>query len=44
MSTSNYLPPYTADERGAAEPAAEDEVTYADFLGDQVDDDEVDAD
>lgn len=43
MSTSNYLPPYTADERGDADRADQHEVTYADFLGDQVDDDEVDA-
>jgi hypothetical protein len=43
MSTSNYLPPYTADERGDTDRADQREVTYADFLGDQVDDDEVDA-
>lgn len=44
MSTSNYLPPYTADERGETGPPVEDEVTYADFLGDQVDDDAVEDD
>jgi hypothetical protein len=55
MSASNYLPPFTTEERGAApgdraeqaptEPddtASGPEVTYADFLGDQVDDDEAD--
>jgi len=51
MVPGNYLPPFTADERatiaGTEEPPSAagsvderaDEVTYADFLGDQVDDD-----
>lgn len=51
MSASNYLPPFTTEERVAmsgdqslrkpVDPAAavtEPEVTYADFLGDEVDD------
>lgn len=51
MSASNYLPPFTPEERGSAAsprlqrvPAhpeggtADGEVTYADFLGDEVDD------
>jgi hypothetical protein len=52
MSASNYLPPFTSDERVAmsgdraaqrkpVDPAAaiaDPEVTYADFLGDEVDD------
>ncbi len=50
MNASKYLPPFTPEERGAvpssrphrtaAEPdlTAEGEVTYADFLGDAVDD------
>ncbi|WP_022903656.1 MULTISPECIES: hypothetical protein [unclassified Curtobacterium] len=50
MSTSKYLPPFTPEERGAApgnrarhavEPPAvvsDGEITYADFLGDEVED------
>lgn len=49
MSASKYLPPFTAEERvtaagdrsarTAVDPGAlsESEVTYADFLGDEVD-------
>ena len=49
MSASKYLPPFTAEERVTAagdrsartpvDPGAlsESEVTYADFLGDEVD-------
>lgn len=44
MSTSNHTPLRATDERHDSEPSTEGEVTYADFLGDQVDDDEVDAD
>ncbi|ROP63916.1 hypothetical protein EDF24_0905 [Curtobacterium sp. PhB130] len=51
MSASNYLPPFTPEERVAIsgdqatrkpiDPGAvitDSEVTYADFLGDEVDD------
>lgn len=50
MGASKYLPPFTTEERGtiaedrpeheALRPvdATEPEVTYADFLGDEVDD------
>ncbi|MFZ6992937.1 hypothetical protein ACO0E1_13685 [Curtobacterium sp. RRHDQ66] len=50
MSASNYLPPFTTEERVAmsgdrpprkpVDPAAatDPEATYADFLGDEVDD------
>ncbi|MEK6342315.1 MAG: hypothetical protein V4737_00540 [Curtobacterium sp.] len=48
MSTSKYLPPFSPEERGSAtrgqtlpansaDDALDEEVTYADFLGDQVD-------
>jgi hypothetical protein len=47
MGASKYLPPFTTEERGTVaedraeretSEAPEPEVTYADFLGDEVDD------
>jgi hypothetical protein len=49
MSASKYLPPFSPEERGSTtrgqtlpvtptNDGADEEVTYADFLGDQVDD------